>query len=82
MKIIFSFFLPFLLSACVTGNSTIPQNTTHVAREKLSVLASSFSQESRRNYPIWIGKMESAGYGNAIWRNLKTSSMKVDGLTY
>jgi len=72
--LIFFLFIPFS-SGCVAEEIVavrdVPTSNRSHHLEKLSVLASSFSPESRRNYPTWIGKMESAGYGNAIWQELE-----------
>ena len=69
--VLFLLFLSISVAQKAMALPDAPANNTYHQPEKLSVLASSFSPESRRNYPTWIKKMESAGYGNAIWQELE-----------
>lgn len=71
--------LSLLLVGCASNQTTVSSRYTKHEnnhspkreREKLTVLASSFTQESRRNYPDWVGQMEQEGYGNSIWQELE-----------
>ena len=40
---------------------------------RIHVLPLAFSAESRKNYGDWIARLESAGYGNAVWLELEDS---------
>lgn len=63
--------LHLLLISLFLFSTSEVQSQQNVTREKLSVLPSSFSKESKRNYPAWISHMQEKGYGNAIWQELE-----------